>query len=88
MPRLWTRRRTSRGCLLCCQPPPAEVTKPSESGGAHGMGTRTVYFNEAGAMANKDATMTMYPVGTMIVKEIMDDTNMFVPEDREDDKNR
>ena len=56
--------------------PPTEVTKPAESGGAHGMGTRTVYFNEAGAMANRAGTAypAEYPAGTMIVKEAMDVT--------------
>ena len=56
--------------------PPTEVTNPGESGSAHGMGTRTVYFNEAAAMANKDGTM--YPAGSMIIKTIMDDANTFV----------
>ena len=56
--------------------PPAEVTNPGDSGGAHGMGTRTVYINDIGAMANKDGTM--YPAGTVIVKTIMDDANTFV----------
>ena len=46
------------------------------TGAAHGMGTRTVYFDEAAAMANMAGTM--YPAGATIVKEIMDDTNMFV----------
>ena len=54
----------------------AAAMNPGGTGAVHGMGSRTVYFNEAGAMANKDGTM--YPAGTMIVKEIMDDTNMFV----------
>ncbi len=58
--------------------PPTEVTMPSESGGAHGMGTRTVYFDAAAAMANMAEGDKMYPVGSTIVKEIMDDTNMFV----------
>lgn len=58
--------------------PPTEVTMPSESGSAHGMGTRTVYFNDAAAMANMVEGAKMYPVGSTIVKEIMDDTNMFV----------
>lgn len=57
--------------------PPAAVTEPKDSGGAHGAGTRTVYINEAGAAAQA-AAMETYPVGTMIVKEIMDDTNTFV----------
>ena len=49
---------------------------PVGTGAAHGTGARTVYFNEAGAMANRAGTA--YPAGTMIVKEIMDDTNTFV----------
>ena len=56
--------------------PPAEVTNPGESGGAHGMGTRTVYFNADAAMANKNGTM--YPAGSTIIKTIMDDANTFV----------
>jgi hypothetical protein len=56
--------------------PPAEVTNPAESGAAHGMGTRTVYINDIGVMANKEGTD--YPAGTTIVKEIMDDANTFV----------
>ena len=56
--------------------PPTEVTNPGESGGVHGMGTRTVYINDTGAMANMDGTM--YPAGTVIVKTIMDDANTFV----------
>ena len=57
--------------------PPAEFTDAKDSGSAHGAGTRTVYINEAGAAAQA-AAMETYPVGTMIVKEIMDDTNTFV----------
>ena len=49
---------------------------PVDTGVAHGTGSRTVYFNEAGAMANKAGTM--YPAGTMIVKKAMDATNTFV----------
>ena len=66
--------------------PPAEVTNPAESGAAHGMGTRTVYINDTGVMANKDGTM--YPAGTTIVKTIMDDANTFVHEESVDDENR
>ena len=56
----------------------ASVTLPSPigTGTAHGAGSRTVYFNEAGAMANMAGGD--YPAGTMIVKEIMDDANTFV----------
>ena len=57
--------------------PPTEFTDAKDSGSAHGAGTRTVYINEAGAAAQA-AAMETYPVGTMIVKEIMDDTNTFV----------
>ncbi len=57
--------------------PPAAFTDAKDSGSAHGAGTRTVYINEAGAAAQA-AAMETYPVGTMIVKEIMDDTNTFV----------
>ena len=53
------------------------LLEPRGTGGAHGMGARTVYINEAGANAQA-AAMETYPPGTMIVKEIMDDTNTFV----------
>ena len=39
----------------------AAAMNPAGTGQVHGMGTRTVYFNEAGAMANKEGTM--YPAG-------------------------
>ena len=59
----------------------ADATSPADTGAAHNPGSdvftpRTVYINDIGAMANKEGTM--YPAGTMIVKEIMDETNMFV----------
>lgn len=52
------------------------------TGAAHNPGSdvftsRTVYINEVGAMANK-AGATEYPAGTIIVKEIMDETETFV----------
>lgn len=59
----------------------ADATSPAETGEAHGMGTRTVYINEAGVAAQaaaQAAAMEDYPAGTMIVKEIMDATNTFV----------
>lgn len=58
--------------------PQAEATSPAETGEVHGKGERIVYINEAGVMALQDASMTTFPAGTMIVKEIMDDTNTFV----------
>jgi hypothetical protein len=68
--RLWT--------SVALPVPPATVTAPAESGGAHGMGTRTVYISDAGVMALKDASMTTFPEGTLIIKEIMDETNTFL----------
>ena len=52
--------------------------EPVGTGGVHGAGARTVYINDVGAMALEDENMTAYPAGTLIVKEIMDDANMFV----------
>ena len=49
---------------------------PGATGQAHGEGSRTVYINEVGAMANRAGTA--YPVGTVIVKEVMDVTETFV----------
>ena len=59
----------------------ADAASPAETGAAHNPGSdvftpRTVYINDIGAMANKAGTA--YPAGTMIFKEIMDETNMFV----------
>ncbi len=54
----------------------AAAMNPGGTGAAHGMGSRTVYFNEAGAMANKAGTA--YPAGTMILKKVMDPTETFV----------
>ena len=70
--------------MLDAPMPMADATSPAETGAAHnpahvetGITTpRTVYINDIGVMANKEGTM--YPDGTVIVKEIMDDTNMFV----------
>ena len=64
--------------------PMAEAASPIETGAAHnpahtntGITTaRTVYINEAGALANQAGTA--YPAGTVIIKEIMDDTETFV----------
>jgi len=67
--------------MLPAPGPMAEAMSPAETGAAHNPGSdvttpRTVYINDIGALANKAGTA--YPAGTMIVKEIMDDTNMFV----------
>ena len=45
---------------------------------AHGSGDRIVYINDIGAMALQDESMTAFPVGTVVVKDIMDDTNTAV----------
>ena len=54
----------------------AAAMNPGGTGAAHGMGSRTVYFNDAGAMANMAGTA--YPAGTMIIKKVMDPTETFV----------
>ena len=58
----------------------AAVMNPGGTGQAHGTGTRTVYFNEDGAMANRAGVVSPaeYPVGTMIVKDAMDAMNTFI----------
>ena len=61
--------------------PQADATSPAGTGEVHGKGSRTVYVNDTGVMALQGAsltTFTAFPAGTEIVKEIMDDTNMFV----------
>ena len=45
---------------------------------AHGSGDRIVYINDIGAVALQDASMTTFPIGTVVVKDIMDDTNTAV----------
>lgn len=70
--------------MLPAPVPMADATSPAETGAAHnpahattGITTaRTFYINDIGVMANKEGTM--YSAGTVIVKEIMDDTNMFI----------
>lgn len=51
---------------------------PVGTGSAHGQNARTVYVNDVGAMALQDASVTAYPAGTTIVKDIMDSTNTSV----------
>ena len=55
----------------------ANVTYAAVAVAAHGQGDRVVYINDVGAMALQDG-MTTFPVGTVIVKEIMDATNTSV----------
>ena len=70
--------------MLPAPVPMADATSPAETGAAHnpahvetGITTaRTAYINDIGVMANQEGTS--YPAGTIIVKAIMDDTNMFV----------
>ena len=56
----------------------AAAMNAAGTGQAHGTGIRTVYFNEAAAMANMAEGDKMYPVGSMIVKEVMNDDNTEV----------
>ncbi len=58
--------------------PQADATSPAETGEVHGKGSRAVYINDTGVMALRGDSLTTFPAGTEIVKEIMDDTNMFV----------
>ncbi len=53
----------------------AAAMNAAGTGQAHGTGVRTVYFNEAAAMANKADGDKMYPAGSMIIKEVMNDDN-------------
>ncbi|MYF54619.1 hypothetical protein F4225_02350, partial [Candidatus Poribacteria bacterium] len=62
--RSWTDMKTLDGPLV------------EFKGEAHDLGSRTIYFNEAAAMANNAGTD--YPVGSMIVKESMDMTNSYL----------
>ena len=64
----------------------AAAMNPGGTGAAHGMGSRTVYINEVGTMANRAGTA--YPAGTAIVKEVMDPTETFVMQRRDDDEIR
>ncbi|MDE0484321.1 MAG: cytochrome P460 family protein [Candidatus Poribacteria bacterium] len=56
----------------------AAAMNAAGTGQAHGTGIRTVYFNEAAAMANMAEGDKMYPVGSMIVKEVMNADNTEV----------
>ena len=56
----------------------ANVTYAAVAVAAHGEGDRIVYINDIGAMALQDASMTTFPIGTVVVKDIMDDTNTAV----------
>ncbi len=56
----------------------AAAMNAAGTGQAHGTGIRTVYFNEAAAMANMAEGDKMYPVGSMIIKEVMDATDTMV----------
>ena len=53
----------------------AEAMNAAGTGAAHGTGIRTVYFNAAAAMTNKSEGAKMYPAGSMIVKDVMNDDN-------------
>ena len=53
--------------------------KPTEQGNpAHGFGTRSVYINGIGVAALKNDTLKTFPIGTLITKEVNNNTNTFV----------
>ncbi|MCG9126896.1 cytochrome P460 family protein [Candidatus Poribacteria bacterium] len=54
----------------------AAAMNAAGTGQAHGTGPRTVYFNEAAAMANMTEGDKMYPVGSIIVKEVFGEGDM------------
>ncbi|MDE0010635.1 MAG: cytochrome P460 family protein [Candidatus Poribacteria bacterium] len=55
-----------------------EITPTEQGKPAHGLGTRSVYINGIGVAALKDDTLKTFPVGTLIIKEINNNTNTFV----------
>ena len=71
-----TAHRSWAHVMLPAPAPTDAATHPGETGGVHGLGTRTVYINDLGVMTNQEGGV--YPAGTVIVKEIMDDANTFV----------
>ena len=55
-----------------------EIT-PTENGNpGHGFGRRSVYINGIGVAALKDDTLQTFPIDTLIIKEINNNTNTFV----------
>ena len=55
-----------------------EIT-PTENGNSrHGFGTRSVYINGIGVAALKDDTLKPFPINTLIIKEVNNNTNTFV----------
>ena len=55
-----------------------EIT-PTEMGNpGHGSGTRSVYINGIGVIALKDDAIKTFPIGTLLIKEIHNNTNTFV----------
>ncbi|MDE0042802.1 MAG: ABC transporter substrate-binding protein, partial [Candidatus Poribacteria bacterium] len=55
-----------------------EIGAPSAHGVAHGKGDRTTYINQSGVETLQDMSAETFPHGTMLVKDIMDDTNSFL----------
>ncbi|MDE0013802.1 MAG: cytochrome P460 family protein [Candidatus Poribacteria bacterium] len=55
-----------------------EITPTKNGNPGHGSGTRSVYINGIGVAALKDDILKTFPIGTLIIKEINDNTNTFV----------
>ena len=51
-----------------------EITPTEEGNPGHGSGTRSVYINAIGVVALKDDTLKTFPVGTLIIKEVNNNT--------------
>ena len=55
-----------------------EITPTEEGNPGHGSGTRSVYINGIGVAALKDDTRKTFPTGTLIIKEVNNNTKTFV----------
>ena len=55
-----------------------EITPTEEGNPGHGLGRRSVYINAIGIAALKDDAITTFPVGTLLIKEVNNNTNTFV----------
>ena len=55
-----------------------EITPTEQGNPGHGSGTRSVYINAIGVVALKDDTRKTFPIGTLIIKEVNNNTNTFV----------
>ena len=55
-----------------------EIASTEHGNPGHGLGTRSVYINGIGVEALRDNTRKTFPIGTLITKEVNNNTNTFV----------